>query len=237
MFNWKKTQKIATKPEEKYLREDGGLGPQDNDGERIWEKELPHRDGFEQTTTEDQMKSEQKISETKDAQIIEKVLNEAKSSYMKHRDDTTWLPVPPMSALVEKMRQARLEKDWDVMKKPHWSQTTNEKKQQGKLPRWPKQAPQHSKPVLNNDPERFKGLKSNDTQLTGGEVKPLVGRITTADVDRVAEGIKTGESVDYDTAILAILKQADAEKRELTAIERKAVVDLKVARTKSLMTK
>lgn len=238
MFNWKKTQKIATKPEEKYLREDGDLGPQDNKGHSIWEKELPHRDGYEQTITEDQINAQKSADmNSMDAKVIEKVLNEAKSSYMKHRDDTTWLSVPPMAALVEKMRQARLEKDWDVMKKPHWSQTTDEKKQQGALPKWPKQAPQHKKPVLNNDPQRFTSLKANDTQLTGGKIKPLVGNITTADVHRIADGIKKGETVDYDTAILAILKQADAEKRELTSPERKAVVDLKIARTKSLMTK
>jgi len=43
--------------------------------------------------------------------------------------------------------------------------------------------------------------------------------------------------VDFDTAIVAVLKQADAEKRELTFVERKAVADLKIARTRNLLTK
>lgn len=235
MFNLNKATKIAEnpviKPTEKYLR-DETLGPGENSGQSISEKSLPHRDGYEQTTTEDQLRSKFSTSSS-DINIIEKVLNEASSSYMKHRDDTTWLPVPPLNALVEKMRQARVEKDWKESKESHWSQS--EKKQQGSLPKWPKQAPQHDKVVLNNDPSRFESLEASDTQLTGGKIKPLIGNITTADVDRAACAIKTGASIDYDTAIIAILKQADSEKRELTAIERKAIVDLKVSRTKELI--
>lgn len=230
MYNLKKT---AIKPQEKYLREDGDLGPQNKEDEPIWEKKLPHRDGFEQTVTENQIDSQGAA----DTPIIEKVLNEAQGKYVDHRSDTTWLKVPPMAALVEKMRQARLDKDWETIKKPHWSQSTDDKKQQGSLPKWPKNAPQHSKAVLQNDPDRFSSLKANDTQLTGGDVKPLVGDITTADMDRVVYAIKTGEAVDFDTAIFAIIKQADRERRELTPVERKAVSDLKIARTKYLLTK
>jgi hypothetical protein len=233
MYNWKKTQKIAVKPQQKYLR-DETVGPKGgDDNEPIHEKRLPHRDGFEQTTTEDQMGTRA----SGDAPIIEKVLNEANGKYIDHRSDTTWLSVPPIAALVEKMRQARFDKDWEVMKKPHWSQGSEHKTQQGSLPKWPKNAPQHNKIVLENDPSRFSSLDANETQLTGGNVKPLIGDITTADIDRVAYGIKTGEAIDFDTAIVAILKQADSEKRELSSIERKAVADLKLARTKNLLSK
>ena len=228
MFNWKKTQKTATKPQEKYLR-DENVGPQGGENEPIHEKVLPHRDGFEQTITEDQINDQKSV----DMPIIEKVLNEANGKYVDHRSDTTWLKVPPMAALVEKMRQARLNKDWKVNKEQHWSQNSDD--QQGDLPKWPKNAPQHNKIVLENDPDRFSTLDSNDTQITGGDVKPVIGDITTADLDRIIVGIKTGEAVDFDTAIFAVLKQADAERRELTSVERKAVSDLKIARTKSLL--
>jgi hypothetical protein len=235
MFNWKKLEKIAIKPQEKYLR-DENVGPKGGEDEPIHEKRLPHRDGFEQTITEDQINA-QADTDSLDIPIIEKALNETAGKYVDHRSDTTWLKVPPMSALVEKMRQARFDKDWEVKKEKHWSQGSEHKTQQGTLPKWPKNAPQHGKIVLENDPDRFSSLKANDTQLTGGDVKPLIGDITTADIDRVIIGIKTGEAVDFDTAIIAILKQAYAEKRELSPVERRAVVDLKIARTKDLLSK
>jgi len=153
MFNHKRSQITSY---EKYLR-DQNVGPEGGE-DTIAEKKLPHRDGYEQTVTEDQMSSEQKIGETDDSQVIEKVLNEAQS-YVVHRSDNADLPVPPMSALVEKTRQVRME-DWKTEKDSHWSQTFNEKKQQGSLPKLKKNVGQHNKAVLNNDPDRFTKIKS-----------------------------------------------------------------------------
>ena len=106
---------------------------------------------------------------------------------------------------------------------------------------------QHDKIVLNNDPRRFQETNNlplhsdqqdNDSaRRTTTNIKPLVGNITTADADRLSQMIKSGASVDFDTAILAILKQCDSDKRELTAIEQKAISDLKIARTHALLTK
>jgi hypothetical protein len=227
MFN---LSKIAVKPQEKDLR-DNTIGPGVTKEKSITDKKLPHRDGPKiTTTTEDQFKR----TSTADSQIIEKVLNEAKGQYMDHRSDVTWLSAPPISVLVEKMRQARLT-NWNTNKQEHWSQGSEHKKQQGDLPKWPKNTSQHDKTVLENDPRRFENVTINDTQITGGQLKPLIGDITTADIDRAIHGIKTGASIDYDTAIIAILKQADKEQRELTNVERKAVCDLKIARTKALL--
>ncbi len=129
MYNLKKT---AIKPQEKYFREDN-VGPAGGEDEPIWEKKLPHRDGFEQTVTEDQISADAST----DVPVIEKVLNDASSQYVDHRSDTTWIKVPPMAALVEKMRQARFDKDWKTLKKSHWSQSQDDKKQQGSSPKWP----------------------------------------------------------------------------------------------------
>ena len=128
------------------------------------------------------------------------------------------------------MKHERMSKLEDT-KKSHWSQTFDEKKQQGQLPKFPGNAPQHDKIVLNDDPRRFNSDQEKPT------VKPLVGNITTADIDRVAERVKTGDSVDYDTAIVAIIRDAEEEKRELTSIERNAVAKLKIARTKAMLVK
>ena len=68
-------------------------------------------------------------------------------------------------------------------------------------------------------------------------IKPLVGDITTADIHMVANKIKTGASVDYDTAIVAIIRESEKEKRELTSVEQNAVAKLKIARTKAMLIK
>ncbi len=233
MFNMKKHQKQSqVAPYEKYLREED-VAPKADDRQPIWEKSLKHWTGDKGTTTEDQMQKEWDGND--DAPVIEKVLNEAKSKYVTHRSDATWLSVPPINALVEKIRQDRLAKDYKTEKESHWSHSYDEKSQQGALPKWPKIAPQHNKIVLNNDPERFKGVSSDLASGSSGKVRKIVGDITTADVDNVAHQIKIGSSVDYDTAIVAILRQANQEKRELSSIEQKSVVDLKVARTKALL--
>ncbi len=69
------------------------------------------------------------------------------------------------------------------------------------------------------------------------DIVPLVGNITTADIDRVAEKVKTGASVEFDAAIVAILRDAERDHRELTSVERNAVSDLKIARTKAMLKK
>lgn len=245
MFNLKNHKEAQVSPTEKYLRQEN-VGPEADDGQAIWEKELPHREGDKETITEDQFGSKHKIADGDDAKVIEKVLEEAKG-YVTHRSDQAETSVMPNAALVEKMRQNRVAEDYEVDKESHWSQTYNEKKQQGKLPRFPKNAPQHDKIVLNNDPRRFETAKNlpvhehqpeNDADRNkSNTIKPLTGGVTTADVDRVASNVKTGKSVDFDTAIVAILREADKESRELTPVEQKTISELKIARTKSMMQK
>jgi len=226
MFNMQKRKRtIAQQIQEKYNQENK-LGPKSDENPSIPEKKFPHRDGFEQTITEDQLSSEQKLTDSTTAQVVEKELESASSPLVDHRSDAAELSVPPINAIVEQIRQKR-SADYIEDKDPHWSHTFNEKKQQGSLPKWKKNAPQHDKPVLNNDPQRFSTTKN--------DIKPLIGNITTADVDKVAHGIKTGRSADYDTAMLAILRLANDERRELTEIERRTIVDLKIARTNKLM--
>lgn len=233
MFNLKNS-KTAQMPYEKYHR-NNNIGPKADDGAPVAEKKLPHREGFEQTVTEDQMQPDHEWSDKKEAQIIEKVLESADSAYVTHRSDNADLTVPPINALVEKIRQKRLADDYNISKESHWSHTFNEKKQQGSLPKIPKNAPQHNKPVLCNDPDRFGGA-STDPVATQ-KIKPLTGNITTADVDHVAFSIKTGQSMEHDTAIMSILRVAHDERRELNNVERQTVVRLKIARTKNLLQK
>jgi len=238
-YNHKKAQ-ITSR--EKELR-DHSVDPSADDGQAIWDKELPHREGVKDTITEDQMTANAQTDD-KDAQVLEKVLNEAKS-YVRHRSDAGEISVPPINALVEKQIQERMSDDWKVDKKSHWSVSFNDKKQQGSLPRLSKNAPQHDKIVLNNDPRRFEGAGSLPTSATQSEndathgqkpnIKPLVGNITQADIAGVAEKIKTGSSVEYDSAIVAILRDAERETRELTDVERKTVAGLKTARTNAML--
>ncbi len=238
MFNLNKSKSAQITIEEKMLRKDP-IGP-DTD-KRQFEKKLPHRDGYENVTTESQMDRKSQS----DVQIIEKVLNDAEG-YITHRSDAGDLPIPPINVLVEKLRQDRISKDWEVIKQKHWSQA-DDKAQQGDLPKLKGNVPQHDKSVLNNDPQRFSGettmpIHTDQSKNDKGHgkkqtIKPLIGGITTAEIDVVADKIKTGESIDYDTAIVAILHQSDKEKRELTDVERRAIVDLKIARTKALLSK
>jgi hypothetical protein len=142
----------------------------------------------------------------KDERVTEKRLNEDAN-----RDDSNvGIRVPPIHELVAKLRSERME-EYKVDQKPDWTVTQSpkdQKAQRGDLPSWPKRPSQP---------------------------KPLALGITTADVDRVADGIKTGKSLDYDTAIVAILQQADKESRELSSVEQKAIADLKIARTAALI--
>jgi hypothetical protein len=200
--------------QEKNLR-DNNVGPKADDEQPITEKSL-ERSGSPIKTTEAELEENTK----KESKILEKVLNS--SDKWRTADDD--LLVPPINTLVaglEKERRESLKTD----KSSHWSQ--KEKDQNGSLPDWPKNAPQHDKIVLNNDPRRFEGK----------EPKPLVGGITTAHVDRLVQAIKSGETLEHDAAIIAILKEADAEQRELTPVEQKAVSDLKLARTRAILQK
>jgi hypothetical protein len=232
----KNHKKVAQVPIEKYHR-DNNLGPKADDKAPIGEKTLTHRDGYEQTTTEDQMKSKHEWAKDESPKPIEKVLESATSDYVTHRSDAADLSVPPINVLVEKMRQKRLAEDYDVSKNPHWSHTFNEKKQQGSLPKSSKNAPQHDKYVLGNDPDRFEGTNADPVDFHKETIHPLIGNITTADIHNVASAIKMGKSAEYDNAIMAILRLAHNEKRELSNVERKTVVDLKVARTEQMMIK
>lgn len=216
MFNLKK-QKNAQLVREKDLRQNN-VGPKADEGQSIAEKELPDRKGELDTTTEDHLnvgKSD------KQAQVIEKVINENE----KHRTATDGLDVPSINTVVAKMEADRLS-EYETNQVPHWS-LENDDKQTAGLPKWDKNAPQHDKVVLNNDRRRFEGK----------DVKPLVGGITVADIQNAAVKLGEGGAKDYNAAITAILKEADAEERELTAVERKAVVDLKIARTRELLRK
>lgn len=246
MFNLQKHKVAQVTSYEKYLRQNS-LGPKDNDGQSIHEKELPHRKGEQYTTTEDQMRKNNKNTIVKDdSDIIEKVLNEANGGYVVHRSDDKWdIQVPPINATVEKIRQNRVESDYKTKKESHWSISYNEKKQQGKLPKWTKSPDQHDAITLNNDPRRFseaEGFPIHEDQRENDKehskkpkIKPLIGKITTANIDNVVTGIKTGQSIEYDTAIVAILREAEKEKRELTTVEQKTISDLKISRTNVLL--
>lgn len=215
MYNLKKIKaQLAT---EKYLRKDN-VGPKANDDQPITEKVLEGRKGSADKTIESEL-NESRSSE-KDAQVLEKVLNDTKE----WRTAEDGLLVPPINTIVAKLEEER-RGSFKAEKESHWSQNLGDKKQQGSLPAWKKNAPQHDKMVLNNDPDRFNGK----------EVEELIGGLRIADVDRAVMAIKTGETLEYDAAIIAILKEADADRRELTSVERKAISDLKISRTRSIL--
>lgn len=221
------------KPYEKYNRENS-LGPKVEETASITEKTLTHRTGYEETTTQDQLIAEHTNKE-KSAQINEKKLEKETSNLVEHRKDFSSLSVPPINILVEQIRQKRLAEDYHTDKTSNWTYAYDDKKQLGSLPRTKKNTGQHDKIVLNNDPNRFTSSSSDPTTIDKAKITPLIGKITTADIHRVADGIKTGASTDYDTAIMAILRLAHDERRELSQIERNTVVSLKTARTNKLL--
>lgn len=246
MFNLNKHAKTSQLMNiEKMLRKDK-LSPKAGDGHKTTEKELNHKGKDTESVTEKQMKSMDRNAHS-EYRIIEKVLNEAKEKYNPLRSDATWLSVPPISALVEKIRQKRIDSHFKTDKAEHWSMDYKNQDQNGSLPEWPGNAAQHDKIVLQNDPRRFTGVDTMPTEpLANDNIKalrksksemPLVGGITVADIDRVSHNIKTGQSVDYDTAIVAILKQADQEKRELNEVEQKMIADIKKNRTAAMLAK
>jgi hypothetical protein len=216
MFNLRKAQRI----QEKYMRDDN-LGPKADDDQPITEKVLPHREGHKYTILEEWLQDRHE-NEAKEAHLLEKVFTERKG-YIDHRHAEDGLSVPSINDVVARLEVERREA-WKTEKDPHWSQT-NKRNQNGELPAWPKVAPQHDKIVLNNDPRRFKG----------DSTAPLIGGITMASLQGVADMIKNGQAADYDIAMTAILKDADQDKRELTEIEQTTIHDLKIARTKSLL--
>ena len=235
MYNRKQAQIQST---EKMLR-DSAIDPYNNDPKTIPEKKLPHREGNKYTTTEDQFEREA-INES---EVLEKVLNDAKS-YIVHRSDAGEISVPPISALVEEKQQERM-KEWKTTKQENWTVSFDDKKQQGELPRTSKNAPQQDKIVLNNDPQRFKDkgnlpISENQPENDKGHgetpnITPLVGDISKEDMNRVAENVKSGLSIEYDSAIVAILKDAERDSRELTSIEQKVISGLKIARTRAMI--
>ena len=147
-----------------------------------------------------------------------------------------------MAALNEKLRRDRL-KDFKTDKDPHWSQTFDETKQHGALPDWAPNKGQHHEVVLQNDPRRFEGVDQLPVDPTAAstpskkEPTALVGDITTADIDRVVVSIKEGNSIDYDAAIAAVLAPSEEETRDLTPQEKRAISELKTARTHAMMGK
>ncbi len=238
MYNQKQAQ---IKTHEKMLREHK-VDPSSNNNQSIGEKELPHREGDKYTVTEDQFDITAGVD---DAPIIEKVLSEAKS-YVQHRSEAGQLSVPPINVLVEKLQQNRM-KEWETQKESHWSLEFDDKKQQGALPRLSKNVSQHDKIVLNNDPKRFDNASALPTSTTQSEndahhgekpdITPLIGEITRADIHNVADKIKKGASIEYDAAMVAILRESDKESRELTEVEKEAISNLKIARTKAMLKK
>jgi len=237
MFNLKqaKDNSIQTR-----LKNDN-IGPSADDKQPIAEKVLPHRSKKpEMVTTEKQMDS---VREATDDVVIEKALNAAKGK----RSDAGSISVPPINVLVEKLRQNRLKSDFkDTKESGHWSLDLGNPALPGHL-EWPSAPSQHDHIVLGNDPRRFEPVKNMPVNVDRAkndaargkakDPKALLGGITTADMDRLAHMIHMGESIDYDTAIVAILREADKEERELTPVERKAVSDLKIARTRALLQK
>lgn len=219
MFNSKKHKTAKIMPQEKRLREDS-LGPTNNPGDKITEKEVPHRKGDQSTITEGQIKDRKS---EKESQIIEKILNKDNGKYTDYRKAEESLIVTPINKLVENIRQDRLEKDWKTSVESHWSQTYNEKEQFGSLPKWKKNAPQ---------------AHENETSKSNwDESHTESGSQKFASLDRAAEAIKSGESIKYDTIIVAILQQAKKDGRELSKEERKAISDLKISRTNFLINK
>ena len=235
MYNQKKSQ-ITT--HEKMLREHTVDKTKEIDS--IHEKNLPHRTGYKDTILEDQLAN---ASVSGDMQLIEKILDE-RESYIVHRSDVD-TSVPPINAVVEFQNKERMDKEWKVEKKDHWSQTMNEKKQQGSLPKTPKNVGQHDKIVLNNDPRRFKNKGNLPTDTSQAEndknhnkkpeIEMLTGSISKAAMSMTAEKIKTGHAVEYDSAIVSILRDAEKDRRELTGVEQDAIKNLKIARTKAML--
>lgn len=214
--------KFATEPTEKYLRNEDNIAPAEQSAP-IAEKKLDNSVGNKYTTTENLLADSRKSSKDPE-EVIEKVLNAAKSDLVNHRCAKDGLKVPPINTLVEKLRLDRLA-DWDEKKKPNWTIEFNDKEQNGSLPAFPKSPDQHGKISLEADPRRFEGE----------EVKPMTGDLQT--FASIASKIKLGESKEYDKAIVAILQQASNENRELSQVEQNAITDIKIARTKFLMTK
>lgn len=214
--------KFATEPTEKYLRNKDNIAPVTYPA-AIAEKNLDNSVGNKYTTTENLLEETRKASKDPE-EVIEKVLNAAKSDLVNHRCAKDGLLVPPINVLVEQMRLERLS-EWDTKKEKNWTIEFPDKEQNGSLPAFPKSPDQHNKISLEADPQRFEGE----------EVKPMTGDLQT--FASIASKIKLGESKEYDKAIVAILQQASNENRELSQVEQNAITDIKIARTKFLMTK
>ena len=236
MFNLRKTKEaqVAT---EKYLRQNT-LGPIADDGQPIAEKVLPHREGDKDLIAEADLDNEENTK--KEMQIIEKILDGAKSFGVEQRvGNESGIMSPPINEIVARMEKERVAADFKTQKEPHWSQTSakrQQNQQRGALPKWPKNAPQHDKTVLNNDRDRFKG-KADAGSGDVMDTEMLVGGLRVADLAKAVKRIKQGKAADYDMAITAILREADLDERELTQVEQTTVSDLKTARTRAMLKK
>ena len=216
MFNLKKAKSKNVAPFEKALETNRtGLQNTADENPSIHEDMLKQdrKDEFE-TITESQL-DEKQICKG-DFQIAEKAMK---------REKLGELYVPAINAFVEKIVQDRRKEFTSATKKEsNW--TTEKPTQNGDLPAWPKNAPQHDKKVIPNDVDR----KQNQEALIGGN-------IVKASVNKAAYAIKTGSTIGYDRQIVEILKKANNESRELTNKERDRIVELKKTRTQNYIRK
>lgn len=226
MFNFTKisnSQKIT----EKSLRTES---PESKELNTITDKNLDRNNTDLNKVTEKQFSRSEKIS-----QILEKVLNRNNGAFQKLRDNhVDNLSIPPINILVEKLRQDRNKELFINKTNKDWTTENTSKAQNGELPDWPQSRKQHTEISLNNDSRRFNNIKI-DKGIISGDLEPLSGNITKKDITKIASSIKNGDSIDYDTAIVAILKQADSENRELNEIEKKQINSLKKERTQFLL--
>ena len=133
------------------------------------------------------------------------------------------LYVPAINAFVEKMIQDRRSEFTKAQKKEdNW--TTKSPTQNGGLPKWPKVAPQSDKATITNTIDR----KPNQEALIGGS-------IIKASVDDAVKAIKTGATKTFDERIVAFLKKANDEGRDLTQDEKKKIEEIKLSRTQQYL--
>lgn len=220
MFNLKQAQVTSY---EKYLRENQ-LVPS-KEPVSITEKNLEH-EGGKDTTTQDQLNPEHSNEDKEAFSIIEKVLNDVDGKYVDHRKVSDNFTIPPINALVEKIRQDRMSNEYKVDNEKHWTVSFDDKKQLGDLPRG-KQIPGPQDTMWDK----------NVWDKRHPEADEVVKGVTKADINQMIASIKTGQTLEYDTAITAILRQAHKEKRDLSTVEQNTISQLKIARSNFLLSK
>lgn len=209
------------KSQEKQLRENFGENPPKD---LVIEKVLDNSSKDDLVTIQGHLETD---VHTADSEMgLEKSLNTIDGKYVDHRKGPEFLTVPPINALVEKMRQDRFAKDYHPEKSKHWS-FNFKSDQNGSLPKWPKSP--DPKGVNQYDPEQW--------NRDHPEAEEIVKGVTKASIDELVHKIKSGETREHDSAIVAILKQANLENRDLTAIEQSTISHLKIARTNAFLKK